>query len=258
MLRSRYTLVASMGLLGAWIGGCTRSNVLPPTAAMAAPYTAPVPASVAAVPAPLPPAPTTVARTVPPPTPTPPPAVNPWQTDSAAREWKYIVIHHTATSAGSVESIHEAHLQKKDASGKPWLGIGYHFVIGNGNGMTDGAIEPTFRWKQQMHGAHAGSSNKDHNQIGIGVCLVGNFEETSPTEAQRRSVKQLVQTLKSEYHISSSNVIGHRDIKTTECPGRLFPMSEVATAGDRIDTLHSQQAPAAPLRIAALPRGTEP
>lgn len=258
MIRSRYTLVASVGLLGAWIGGCTRSNVLPPTAAIASPMTAPAP-SIAAVPAPVPP-PTSVAKIVPPPAsiPTPPTAVNPWKTESAAREWKYIVIHHTATSAGSVESIHEAHLQKKDASGKPWLGIGYHFVIGNGNGMADGAVEPTFRWKQQMHGAHAGSSNKDHNQIGIGVCLVGNFEETSPTEAQRRSVKELVQTLKTEYRISSSNVIGHRDIKTTECPGKLFPMSEVAAAGDRIDTLQSQQAPAAPLRIAALPRGTHP
>lgn len=255
MIRSRYTLLAGVCLLGAWLAGCTRQNVLPPTASIAAPLT-PTPApTIVTVP---PPTSNSVARVVPPPAAPQAPvaAVNPWKTESTPREWKYIVIHHTATSTGSVESIHEAHLQKKDASGKPWLGIGYHFVIGNGNGMADGAVEPTFRWKQQMHGAHAGSSNKDHNQIGIGVCLVGNFEETAPTEAQRTSVKQLVQSLKNEYHIASSNVIGHRDIKTTECPGRLFPMSEVAAAGDNPGVLQSQLVHGPSLRMAALPRGT--
>lgn len=148
----------------------------------------------------------------------------------AARDWKHIVIHHTATNSGSVESINAAHLKNKDKSGNAWLGIGYHFVIGNGDGMPDGAIEPTFRWRTQIQGAHAGSTNKDYNERGIGVCLVGNFEKTPPTSAQRRSVKLLVQTLRTEYRIPSSEVVGHKDIRasSTECPGKLFPMAEVA------------------------------
>jgi len=103
-------------------------------------------------------------------------------------------------------------------------------VIGNGQGMADGAIEPTFRWRTQIQGAHAGSPDKDYNEVGIGVCLVGNFENAPPTPAQRRSVKLLVQTLKSAYHISSGDVVGHKDIrgKPTECPGKYFPMAEVA------------------------------
>ena len=137
-----------------------------------------------------------------------------------ARDWTAIVIHHTATERGSVESIHESHVAKE------WLGIGYHFVIGNGNGMSDGEIEPTFRWREQIHGAHAGSD--EYNQHGIGIALVGNFDEQPPTPAQIEAVKQLVGELKSQYEIESERVVGHSEVKATACPGKLFPMDEVS------------------------------
>ncbi|RPI83703.1 MAG: N-acetylmuramoyl-L-alanine amidase, partial [Planctomycetaceae bacterium] len=147
------------------------------------------------------------------------------------RGWKYIVLHHTATGSGSVESIHADHVKKKDKSGNNWLGIGYHFVIGNGQGMTDGEIEPTFRWRTQIQGAHAGSSDKEYNEVGIGVCLVGNFENDPPTPAQIQSTKLLVQTLRREYAIGAAQVVPHNDIRAsaTACPGKLFPMAEVAS-----------------------------
>lgn len=236
---SSYSLLMAAGLFGSWIAGCTHSAALPPPASIPSP--------------PLPPlTPGTVQRPLPPAA--PPIVSNPWKPVSTAREWKHIVIHHTATSTGSVESIHEAHLKKKDKNGNPWLGIGYHFVIGNGNGMGDGEVEPTFRWKQQMQGAHAGGSNPEYNQVGIGVCLVGNFEETPPTDAQRAAVRRLVQSLKSEYHIPASNVIGHKDVRTTECPGKLFPMSEVAAD----DFVPFSQLPVgtAPQRLSEVPGST--
>ena len=154
-----------------------------------------------------------------------------WRPASAPRNWQYIVLHHTATETGSVDSIHAAHQQKKDKSGKPWLGIGYHFVIGNGRGMPDGAVEPTFRWRTQIQGAHAGSSNRDYNEVGIGVCLVGNFEETPPTPAQVESCHVLVQTLRREFQIAETQVVPHNEIRTsgTACPGKLFPLSTVAS-----------------------------
>lgn len=147
-----------------------------------------------------------------------------WQVEQT-REWRHIVIHHTATNQGSVESIHEAHLKRKDSNGNPWMGIGYHFVIGNGQGMENGTTEPTFRWREQLHGAHAG--NNDYNQHGIGIALVGNFEETPPTAEQLNAVKRLVKHLKTEYHIPSDRVIGHGEVKATACPGKYFPMTDV-------------------------------
>jgi hypothetical protein len=148
-----------------------------------------------------------------------------WEPAESSREWTSIVIHHTAADHGSVESIHEAHLKRKDKNGNPWQGIGYHFVIGNGGGMPDGEIEPTFRWRQQIQGAHAGSA--EYNEQGIGIALIGNFDEGPPSASQVAAVKQLVGALKFRYHILSSKVIGHSDIKATECPGKHFPMEEV-------------------------------
>lgn len=151
---------------------------------------------------------------------------NPWEPKVPARAWKYIVIHHTASARGSVESIDQIHRNRTDKNGNRWLGIGYHFVIGNGNGMPDGSIEPTFRWWQQLHGAHAGAD--DYNQKGIGIALVGNFEEGPPSAAQLAAIKSLVATLKGNYRITADNVIGHRDVKATACPGKFFPMAQVS------------------------------
>lgn len=147
---------------------------------------------------------------------------NPWKPIAEAREWTSIVIHHTATDQGNVESIHETHIAKE------WLGIGYHFVIGNGHGMGDGEIEPTFRWREQLHGAHAGT--EEYNQHGIGIALIGNFDEQPPSPAQLAAVKRLVAVLKSEYHIDSEDVLGHGEVKATACPGKLFPLTEVQVA----------------------------
>lgn len=161
-----------------------------------------------------------------------PPVVteNPWPPSADAREWRHIVIHHTATDSGSVERIHESHLKKG------WLGIGYHFLIGNGKGMADGSVEPTFRWRQQLHGAHAGKD--EYNQRGIGICLVGNFEDTPPTAAQLAAVKRLVAVLRGEYDIPSSRVIGHKEVKATACPGKLFPLVEVSLSSVVPELVH--------------------
>jgi hypothetical protein len=149
-----------------------------------------------------------------------------WRPSAPLHQWKYIVLHHTASNSGSVATIHESHLQRKDSEGNAWRGIGYHFVIGNGNGMGDGAIEPTFRWREQSSGAHAGVG--EYNLDGIGVCLVGDFEESPPTAAQLAAVRRLVAVLKAEHGIDNTRVMRHSDVKATECPGRLFPFAEVA------------------------------
>lgn len=148
--------------------------------------------------------------------------------EAPPRAWHYIVLHHTATERGDVESIDAEHRRQIDREGKPWLGIGYHFVIGNGRSMPDGRIEPTFRWREQLHGAHAGDT--EHNDLGIGICLVGNFEESAPTPLQVQACRQLVAVLAREYDIRPENVLAHSDVKATACPGRLFPLEQMVVA----------------------------
>lgn len=145
----------------------------------------------------------------------------------APRHWKYIVVHHSATADGSVESIDAAHRQRKDAAGKPWLGIGYHFVIGNGRGMADGLVEPTFRWREQLHGAHAG--NRLYNDEGIGICLIGDFERSEPTPRQVSAARELIACLKREYVIRADHVLRHSDVNASDCPGRRLPWEAIVT-----------------------------
>lgn len=148
--------------------------------------------------------------------------------DGAPRSWEYIVVHHSATERGSVEAIDRSHKARLDSDGKPWLGIGYHFVIGNGNGMADGEVASTFRWKDQISGAHAGS--KLYNECGVGVCLIGNFENNPPTSKQRAALDALIEQLRAKCDIAPANIVAHGDIRQTACPGKLFPREQFLTA----------------------------
>ena len=134
------------------------------------------------------------------------------------RPWRWIVVHHTATDAGSVRAIHRDHLRRRDGDGNPWRGIGYHFLVGNGEGMPDGAVEPTFRWRDQLAGAHAGRAAE--NDRGIGVCLVGDFEATDPTAAQLAAARRLIAFLRDRYGIPADRVLPHDSVAATACPGQ--------------------------------------
>jgi len=142
-----------------------------------------------------------------------------------ARQWRTIVLHHSATAEGDVASIDAVHRQQKDSAGNPWLGIGYHFVVGNGQRMGDGEVRATFRWRGQMAGAHAG--RRDQNEHGIGICLIGNFESSPPTPKQLAALTDLLKNLSTRYAITRTHVLRHQDVRSTLCPGRLFPWEQM-------------------------------
>lgn len=148
-----------------------------------------------------------------------------FQPRAATRLWRFIVLHHSATADGDVRRIDINHRGRVDSKGEPWLGIGYHFVIGNGGAMGDGAVEPTFRWRDQLQGAHAGS--RLHNEEGIGICLIGDFDKAPPTPRQVDAARKLVATLAARFTIARINCVRHSDINETACPGRLFPYQQI-------------------------------
>lgn len=137
-----------------------------------------------------------------------------------AGHWRYIVIHHSATKQGTAFSMDLDHRRRGMENG-----LAYHFVIGNGRGTRDGVIEVGGRWKRQIKGGHLASERL--NEISIGICLVGNFNETRPTQAQMRSLRALVQYLMMRSRTTPAAIKLHRQINTkpTECPGRQFPSS---------------------------------
>ena len=136
------------------------------------------------------------------------------------REWRAIVVHHSATPDGNAARYHRWHLARG------WDGLGYHFVIGNGNGARDGEIQVGWRWLAQREGAHAGQTF--HNQHGVGICLVGNFERAEPTAAQWRALLERCRALMLEHAIEPDRVVGHKDVRSgTACPGARFPMDRL-------------------------------
>ncbi len=167
------------------------------------------------------------------------PSLDQWKLTGDERNWRYIVLHHSATESGSVEGIDQAHRRRRDASGRPWRGIGYHFVIGNGNGMKDGEIAATFRWVEQTNGAHAGVEL--FNELGVGICLIGNFDESPPTPAQIQATRRLIRQLRTRFDIAEERIMTHRDLKPTACPGARFPLPDLAPRAGRIQQVSGEQ-----------------
>lgn len=136
-------------------------------------------------------------------------------------KWEYIIVHHTATDIGNAFLINRSHHDRGF-----WHGLGYHFLIDNGTlGKGDGQIEASPRWIRQQDGAHCKAGGM--NTKGIGIGLVGNFNEALPTPNQIKSLVYLTKTLEQGYSIRSSRILQHRQVPgaRTDCPGNQFPWS---------------------------------
>lgn len=139
--------------------------------------------------------------------------------------WQVIVVHHSANAKDTPQGMDAWHRQRG------WDGLGYDFVIGNGVNYPDGQVFVGHRWAQQLVGAHtkAGAGlyfgvprpPNFFNERGIGICLIGNFEEQNPTPRQMQTLQLLIQWLSSQTGIHTAYVYGHGEVThKTQCPGR--------------------------------------
>ena len=173
----------------------------------------------------LPPIPKTSYTWVPPEVQPPSDIPRSWLPPASAtqRPWQAIIVHHSATETGNMA------LFDKEHKALGWDGVGYDFVIGNGSDSGDGQVEVTFRWKEQIQGAHCKTPDNWANEYGIGICLVGNFNNTLPTQKQMQSLVKLTDFLQKRYRIPQSRIYGHGKFPgahITDCPGKRFPMAK--------------------------------
>jgi N-acetyl-anhydromuramyl-L-alanine amidase AmpD len=143
----------------------------------------------------------------------------------ADRPWKYVVLHHSANASGSYGAIDQEHRKRLG-----WEGCGYHFVIGNGTGSPDGQIEVSQRWSDQKHGIHCrNGKTPDVSEYGIGICLVGNLDDSPPTPRQIAAAQRLVTYLSARYRIPADHIGTHAQLASapTACPGKHFPIQAV-------------------------------
>jgi len=130
------------------------------------------------------------------------------------RRWTHIMIHHSATEDGktvSWQAIRRYHMAEKG-----WRDIGYHF-----------GIELINDHREILVGRNLGEDGAHcmgMNDKAVGICFVGNFDETPVPEDQWKTGILFVKSLCLELDIPITCVVPHRDYAPKTCPGKLFDM----------------------------------
>jgi hypothetical protein len=155
------------------------------------------------------------------------------------------VIHHTVgsnsysreASAGIVRSIQAFHME-----GNNWCDIGYNFLVDRYGQIFEGRAGGISR---QVRAAHSG--NAKVNELTMGVSLMGTFGKAAPTSAMKASTARLVAwrfsigrvPAKGKVSIGGETldrIAGHRDVRSTECPGQ-YVYSWLGASGGLRDTV---------------------
>jgi hypothetical protein len=134
--------------------------------------------------------------------------------------WRWVVAHHSGIAYGNA-AIYDRQHRKRGMEN----GLAYHFVIGNGIDSGDGEIEIGGRWLKQLKGGHV--HREEINEVAIGICLVGNFETTSPTTNQMLAFRELMNYLLEVVGKLHFAVHSEIDPEHTACPGRHFPTAQM-------------------------------
>lgn len=136
--------------------------------------------------------------------------------------FRSIVLHHGA-GHGRVP------LPPDRPSRLPLGDLTFHFLLGNGRGSADGAVERGYRWRDQIPGPHTGRPEIDRESIGI--CLEGDLEDGPPTRRQIGALLSLLERLCRDYGIPAERVRSHHEVDPgASCPGRGLPAGEIRSA----------------------------
>ncbi|MEL6406191.1 MAG: N-acetylmuramoyl-L-alanine amidase [Chloroflexota bacterium] len=120
--------------------------------------------------------------------------------------YRTVIIHHAAFYAdddlSTVREVQNVHFNQRG-----WADVGYHFMVGK-----NGIIYAGRDW--HVRGTHV----SNYNTGSLGICLLGNFAEEAPTEAQLNSTLDLL--LYVTERLQLTHIATHREFNAqTQCPG---------------------------------------
>lgn len=124
-----------------------------------------------------------------------------------------IIWHHTAdiSTGPQANKINRWHAKKGFTKSALGFYGGYHILI-----EKDGLV---FRYRNdEEQGCHVANQNKDT----LGLGLAGNFSVELPTKEQEKSIHEVLTNWMSRWNIQESNILPHRALAATECPGKLL------------------------------------
>ncbi len=134
-----------------------------------------------------------------------------------------VIVHHTASTANlnnpkqAIRDIYQWH-----AMGRQWGDIGYNYIIDSQGNIYEGRYGG-----EKVIGAHAGKSNAG----AIGISVMGNYETGDVSDASLVALARLISEKTKIHGIDpteksifrgqvTNNVLGHRDVMSTTCPGK--------------------------------------
>lgn len=134
--------------------------------------------------------------------------------------FRYIVLHHSATADGPTVSWNAIRKYHVETNG--WSDIGYNFGVE----MVGEKYQVMGGRSMKTPGSHA----VGFNTSGIGICVVGNFDDAPPPTLQWLRAIELCQQI-NHFFGRRLEVVGHRETykmhnKPVEktCPGTRFDL----------------------------------
>ena len=161
------------------------------------------------------------------------------------------VVHHTAGSNTYAMADSKAIVRATQAyhvKSRGWCDIGYNFLVDKYGQIFEGRRGGMDR---AVRAAHSG--NAAVNTYTMGVSMMGNYDVTRPSAALKASMVKLIGwrlgtnfvKAKGTYAIGGltlNRIAGHRNVVSTECPGRYGYawLSESGGLRDRVEAYMSQ------------------
>ena len=139
----------------------------------------------------------------------------------------HIVIHHSLSKDGNLSNWNA--IRKYHTQTLGWDDVGYHWGIEK----IGSSYEILMGRSMNKRGAHC--IDLGMNRVGIGVCLIGNYDVAEPPGEAKTKLIELCLWLIDMYKISICDVLGHREVQALAgireedrktCPGRLFPLEQ--------------------------------
>jgi len=140
---------------------------------------------------------------------------------------KYIILHCSATADSETLSWDDIKRYHIDDNG--WSDIGYHYGIERHAGdliVLQGR-------KPHVTGAHC--KDESMNYKSLGVCVVGEFDSSPPSDDLYRETIKLLAWLCFTFQIPSFHVKGHREYTNMKtCPGMMWDLVKVRGAVEEL------------------------
>lgn len=150
----------------------------------------------------------------------PPTGTNPEHPGSPEK----LIVHHTVSENTDDFSREQAHfhanwVQGLHMDGNGWRDSGYNFVISRGGWITEGttgslaAIQDGSYFTEGIH-------TSGQNGVALGISNEGSYHDgAEPPAEQWDALVALCAYACDQYGIASTEIYGHMDFNSTQCPG---------------------------------------